>query len=223
MQNSELIQYEGVDISQEKNLILGSINLTINRGEFVYLTGKVGSGKTTFLRSLYAEIPIEKGSAQIFNYNLSNINHKEIARLRRRLGIIFQDFQLLTDRSVFGNLEFVLRVTGWKNKKDIQSRVETVLEQVGMVHKRDEMPYRLSGGEQQRVAIARALLNSPEIILADEPTRNVDNENASEIMELLRAICNMDTTVLMVTHDLNWLQNYPARVLKCEDGKLLEI
>jgi len=223
MQSSELIEYEDVDIYQGENLILENVNLTVSRGEFVYITGKVGSGKTTFLKTLYAELPIEAGSATILNYNLLNIKHKKIAQLRRKLGIIFQDFQLLTDRSVFGNLEFVLRVTGWNNDAEIKSRVDAVLAQVDMLQKSDEMPYRLSGGEQQRVAIARALLNSPEIILADEPTMNLDFENGNEIMKLLHAIRNMDTTVLMVTHDLNWLKHYPARVLKCEEGKLVEI
>ncbi|MDR1698984.1 MAG: ATP-binding cassette domain-containing protein [Prevotellaceae bacterium] len=223
MHSGELIKYEGVNIYQEQNLILGNINVAVSRGEFVYIIGKVGSGKTTFLRTLYAELPVKNGNAKVLNYNLRDIHHKEVAQLRRRIGIIFQDFQVLTDRTVFKNLEFVLQVTGWKNRKDIENRVNTVLEQVGMAHKSGEMPYRLSGGEQQRMAIARALLNSPEILLADEPTRNLDYENGKDIMELLQAIRNMDTTVLMVTHDLNWTKQYPARVLRCEDRQLLEI
>lgn len=215
-----LIKYENVDIYQEEQLILKDINLDIHKKEFVYLVGKVGSGKSTLLKSFYSEIPIAKGEAQILDFDLTRIKRKEVPLLRRKLGIVFQDFQLLIDRSVYANLEFVLRATDWKNKKEMESRINEVLEQVGMSNKGYKMPHELSGGEQQRIVIARALLNSPEIILADEPTGNLDPHTGDLIMQLLYNIRENGTTIIMATHNMSWVENYVGRVFRCEDAKL---
>ncbi|NDV78333.1 cell division ATP-binding protein FtsE [Dysgonomonas sp. 511] len=218
-----IVDYENVELSREGNTILSGVNITINQGEFIYLIGKVGSGKTTFLKSLYHEIPLTKGHGQIFDYHLENLDRKQTPHLRRKVGIVFQDFQLLTDRSVSGNLRFVLRATGWKNKDLMDMRVEEVLAQVGMQNKGYKMVYELSGGEQQRVVIARALLNSPKIILADEPTGNLDPETGNQIVELLHKISEEGTAVIMSTHNYALVQKYPGRIIKCEDEHIKDI
>lgn len=218
-----IIEYQGVELDRDGNNILSDINVSICEGEFVYLIGKVGSGKSTFLKSLYYEIPFEKGTGRIFEYELTRIKKKEIPYLRRKVGIVFQDFKLLIDRTVDKNLEFVLRATGWKNKGLIDIRIEEVLTQVGMQNKGYKMPHELSGGEQQRIAIARALLNSPEVILADEPTGNLDPETGVQIVKLLNTIAESGTAVIMSTHNYAVVQKYPGRIIRCEDGLLKDV
>ena len=209
-----IIRYQNVSICQQGLEILEGINFELNKGEFVYLIGKVGSGKTSFLKTIYGELDIQSGEAEVMGYNLRTIKQKHIPELRRRLGIVFQDFQLLTDRTVHANLEFVLRATGWKNKMDIHMRIEEVLEQVGMSGKGYKMPNELSGGEQQRIVIARAILNKPELILADEPTGNLDVETGRHIVELLKEICSQGSAILLITHNLNLLTEYPGKVYR---------
>ena len=218
-----IIRYQHVSICQQGLEILEDINFELNKGEFVYLIGKVGSGKTTFLKTVYGELDIESGEAEVMGYNLRTIKQKHIPELRRQLGIVFQDFQLLTDRTVHANLEFVLRATGWKNKVDIHTRIEEVLEQVGMSGKGYKMPNELSGGEQQRIVIARAILNKPELILADEPTGNLDVETGHNIVKLLREICTQGSAILMITHNLNMLKDYPGKVFKFENHHIEEM
>lgn len=215
--NEPLIRYRNVSICQQDVEILNDVNLELGKGEFVYLIGKVGSGKTSLLKTLYKELDIHSGEAEAMGYNLRTIKRKHIPALRRKLGIVFQDFQLLTDRNVYANLEFVLRATGWKDKREIDYRIEEVLEQVGMSDKGKKMPNELSGGEQQRIVIARAILNKPELILADEPTGNLDVETGRRIVELLRSICDTGSTILMTTHNLNLLQEYPGKVYRFAD------
>lgn len=215
--NEPLIRYRNVSICQQDVEILNNVNLELGKGEFVYLIGKVGSGKTSLLKTLYKELDIHSGEAEAMGYNLRTIKRKHIPALRRKLGIVFQDFQLLTDRNVYANLEFVLRATGWKDKREIDYRIEEVLEQVGMSDKGKKMPNELSGGEQQRIVIARAILNKPELILADEPTGNLDVETGRRIVELLRSICDAGSTILMTTHNLNLLQEYPGKVYRFAD------
>lgn len=212
-----LINYKNVEINQQDLCVLNNINMQLNKGEFVYLIGKVGSGKTSLLKTIYGELDIVSGDAEVLGYNMRTIKRKHIPELRRKLGIVFQDFQLLTDRTVYDNLEFVLRATGWKNKKEIEMRIGEVLEQVGMSNKGYKMPNELSGGEQQRIVIARAILNSPEIILADEPTGNLDVETGRQIVKLLRNICENGSSVMMTTHNLQLLQEFPGKVYKCEN------
>ncbi|MBB4035095.1 cell division transport system ATP-binding protein [Dysgonomonas hofstadii] len=218
-----IVKYEGVDLDRDRNTILSDINIAIREGEFIYLIGKVGSGKSTFLKSLYHEIPLEKGHGRILDYELENLKKKQIPYLRRKVGIVFQDFQLLTDRTAEKNLEFVLRATGWNNKDLISIRINEVLTQVGMQNKGYKMPHELSGGEQQRIVIARALLNSPEIILADEPTGNLDPETGNQIVQLLHTISQEGTAVIMSTHNYAVVQKYPGRIIKCEDGHLKDV
>ena len=218
-----LIRYQNVSICQQGLEILEDVNFELNKGEFVYLIGKVGSGKTSFLKTIYGELEIQSGEAEVMGHNLRTIKQKHIPELRRRLGIVFQDFQLLTDRTVHANLEFVLRATGWKNKVDIHMRIEEVLEQVGMSGKGYKMPNELSGGEQQRIVIARAILNKPELILADEPTGNLDVETGRRIVELLREICHQGSAILMITHNLNMLTEYPGKVFKFENHHIIDI
>ena len=218
-----IIRYQNVSICQQGLEILEDINFELNKGEFVYLIGKVGSGKTSFLKTVYGELDIESGEAEVMGYNLRTIKQKHIPELRRQLGIVFQDFQLLTDRTVHANLEFVLRATGWKNKVDIHMRIEEVLEQVGMSTKGYKMPHELSGGEQQRIVIARAILNTPEIILADEPTGNLDPETGRQIVELLRNICSNGSTVIMTTHNLQLIEEFPGKVFRCEGHRVIEV
>mgnify|MGYP001401613775 CR=1 FL=1 len=215
-----LIDYKNVQLNRNENIILRDVNLEVKRGEFLYVIGKVGSGKSTLLKSLYAEIPIKSGDANIFNYQLQHMKRKQVPFLRRKIGIVFQDFQLLIDRSVEKNLEFVLRATGWKNKASIKHRINEVLTQVGMQNKTYKMPHELSGGEQQRVVIARALLNSPSLILADEPTGNLDPETGSQIVDLLQQISQTGTAVIMSTHNYSIVQTFPGQIIKCEDMSL---
>lgn len=223
MQNAPILAYSDVELSRDIDPILSNINVEIRSGEFVYLIGKVGSGKSTFLKSIYCEQPVAGGQAQVFDYQLKGIKSKNIPYLRRKIGIVFQDFQLLTDRSVTQNLEFVLKATGWKNKALMAQRIEEVLTDVGMQNKGYKLPHELSGGEQQRIVIARALLNSPEIILADEPTGNLDPETGMQIVQLLYDIAKQGTAVLMSTHNYAVMQRFEGRVLKCEDGRLKEV
>lgn len=219
-----IIDYKDVELDRDDYNILSEVNITICKGDFVYLIGKVGSGKSTFLKSLYHEIPIKSGHAQILDYELERIKKKQVPYLRRKIGIVFQDFQLLIDRSVEKNLEFVLRATGSKNKDLINMRIEEVLTQVGMQSKGYKMPHELSGGEQQRIVIARALLNDPEIILADEPTGNLDPETGNQIVQLLHKIsAEEDTAVIMSTHNYAMVQKYPGKIIKCENGHLKEV
>lgn len=217
-----LIKYNNVELCQQEHIVLKDVNLEIKSGEFIFLLGKVGSGKSTFLKSLYAEIPVIDGDAYVLDYDLLKIKRKEVPNLRRKIGIVFQDFQLLIDRSINANLEFVLKATGWKDKNAIAEQIHHVLKQVGMQTKGYKMPHQLSGGEQQRIVIARALLNSPEIILADEPTGNLDEKTGKDIMDLLYSIRKSGTTVLVATHNLTWMYMYPGRVLKCKDEKMLD-
>ena len=218
-----IIRYENASICQQGLEILEGINFEQNKGEFVYLIGKVGSGKTSFLKTIYGELDIQSGEAEVMGFNLRTMKQKHIPDLRRRLGIVFQDFQLLTDRTVHANLEFVLRATGWKNKVDIHTRIEEVLEQVGMGGKGYKMPNELSGGEQQRIVIARAILNKPELILADEPTGNLDVETGRHIVELLKNICSQGSAILMITHNLNLLSEYPGKVYRFANHHIEEI
>lgn len=218
-----LIKYTDVELCQQELVVLKNVNIEIGKGEFIYLLGSVGSGKSTFLKSLYSEVPVEIGEAQILDYDLTKIKTKEIPHLRRKIGIVFQDFQLLIDRDVQKNLEFVLKATGWKDKKLIEEQIDSVLRQVGMVKKGYKMPHQLSGGEQQRIVIARALLNSPSIILADEPTGNLDPTIGKDIMELLYEIRKSGTTIIVATHNLAWTDLFPGRVLQIHNEKMTEV
>lgn len=217
-----IIKMTGGVIRQQKNTILKDVNVDIKSGEFIYLIGKVGSGKSSFLKTLYAELPLEYGTAEVAGFELKRIKKSQIPLLRRKCGIVFQDFKLLIDRDVYANLEFVLRATGWKNKKAIRERIETVLDKVGMNDKKHQMPHQLSGGEQQRIVLARALLNAPPIILADEPTGNIDPETSYRLVELLREICDTGKTIVIATHQYDLIEKYPGRVLCCSDGRLYE-
>ncbi len=223
MSDDLLIKYTGVQLNREENIILRDVNLEIDRGDFLYIIGKVGSGKSTLLKSMYAEIPIESGDARVFDYHLQVLKRKQIPYLRRKIGIVFQDFQLLIDRTVEKNLEFVLRATGWKDRILIKDRIIEVLTQVGMQNKTYKMPHELSGGEQQRVVIARALLNSPLLILADEPTGNLDPETGSQIVNLLQRISGAGTAVIMSTHNYSIVQTFPGRIMKCENTELIDL
>ncbi len=223
MEKKLLIKYVDVDIYQQELLVLNNVQLEIHSGEFVYLLGKVGSGKSSLLKSLYHEIPILSGVAGVLNYDLLSIKTSEVPYLRRKIGIVFQDFQLLNDRTVYANLEFVLKATGWKDNESIEEQIHNVLVQVGMPNKGYKMPHQLSGGEQQRIVIARALLNSPEMILADEPTGHLDPETGRELVELLYNIRLSGTTIIMATHNLAWMEKFPGRVIRIEDNYLREI
>ena len=220
MQSDTLVRLEHVEIAMDGEVILRDANFTLRAGEFVYLIGRVGSGKSSFLRALYAELPVETGEATIMGYDLRGITLRDTAALRRRLGIVFQDFQLLTDRTVRLNLEFILRATGWKDPDDIDRRIAETLTRTGIPDKAERMIHELSGGEQQRVAIARALLNTPAIILADEPTGNLDPETGRHIVSLLHDICRSGTAVVMTTHNYDLVRRFPARVVRCEGGRL---
>ena len=218
-----LIRYSNVSVCQQGLEILNDINFELKPGEFTYFIGKVGSGKTSLLKTIYGELDIQSGEAEVMGYNLRTIKRKQIPELRRRLGIIFQDFQLLTDRTIHANLDFVLRATGWKDKVEINMRIEEVLEEVGMSGKGYKMPNELSGGEQQRIVIARAILNKPSLILADEPTGNLDVETGRSIVELLQKICQSGSAIIMITHNLNMLTEYPGTVYKFENHGITNI
>lgn len=222
MEHKVVIELNDATVFQGHNLILSDVDIKIHKGEFWYLIGQTGSGKSSLLKTLYGEIHLEKGEGKIADFDLRTLKEKEIPFLRRKLGIVFQDFQLLTDRSVYENLRFVLKATGWKGENDIKTRIHEVLEQVGLLTKDFKMPHELSGGEQQRVVIARALLNHPEIILADEPTGNLDPKVSDDIMNLLLQISKNGTAILMATHDYRIIQKFPAKILKCENGVVHE-
>ncbi len=217
-----IIEFHTASILIKDHLVLSDLEFTIQKGEFVYVIGKVGSGKTSLIKTINAEIPLKEGSAVVTGFNLESIKQKQVPFLRRKLGIVFQDFQLLTDRTVNENLSFVLKATGWKAKEDINTRIGEVLEKVGLGFKGYKMPHQLSGGEQQRVVIARALLNDPEIILADEPTGNLDPQTSEGIMNILTDISKNGRAVVMATHNYNLLKKFPARIFKCIDGKIVE-
>lgn len=221
---SSIVKIANADIRQsDGSTILQNISLDIGVGEFIYLIGKTGSGKSSLLKTIYAALPLEVGSGEVAGFNLKEISRKNIHLLRRKLGIVFQDFNLLTDRNVEENLVFVLRATGWDNEADISTRVTEVLAEVGLAEKRNAMPFELSGGEQQRVVIARALLNKPPLILADEPTGNLDPETSDDVLTLLRNLAKQhDTAVICATHDYRILQNFPARIIRVQKGKLID-
>lgn len=219
----ELISYKHIEICQDEQIVLKDVNLTISSGEMVYLLGRVGSGKSSFMKTIYGELPLEGTYAMALDYNLLKLRRKDIPYLRRKVGVVFQDFQLLSDRNVEENLMFVLKATGWKDKRAMKSNIHDVLHQVGMAEKAYKMPYQLSGGEQQRVVIARALLNAPGLILADEPTGNLDPETGKGIMDLLYSISQAGMTVIMSTHNPAWPEQYPGRKLQFADGKIAEV
>jgi cell division transport system ATP-binding protein len=218
-----IIELTGCSIWQQNHLVLSKVNLRVGKGEFLYLVGRVGSGKSSLIKTLNAQIPLKEGVGLVAGYDLSTIRKKQVPYLRRKIGIVFQDFQLLTDRSVNENLEFVLRATGWKNKTDINKRIGEVLEKVGLGLKGFKMPHQLSGGEQQRVVIGRALLNDPEIVLADEPTGNLDPETSEGILKLLTDISKTGRAVVVATHNYTLLKKFSARTLKCENGEIRDV
>lgn len=217
-----IIEFKTASIFQDDNLVLADVNLKVNKGEFIYLIGKVGSGKTSLIKTITAELPLKKGEGTVAGFTLHKLRTSSIPYLRRKIGIVFQDFQLLTDRTVADNLTFILKATGWKNKKEMKQRIDDVLEKVGLKHKDFKMPHQLSGGEQQRVVIARALLNNPDIILADEPTGNLDPETSDEIMHILFDIAATGRAVIMATHNYGLLKKFPSKTLKCEKTRIVE-
>lgn len=217
------INYHNVEVRQQEMIVLENVDLKIQEGEFVYLIGKVGSGKSSLLKTMYSELDVHSGSAEVLGYDLTCIRRSQIPALRKRIGIVFQDFQLLIDRNIYDNLDFVLKATGWNDKRKRQFRIEEVLEQVGMQTKGYKMPHELSGGEQQRIVIARAILNTPEIILADEPTGNLDPDTGHQIVQLLRDIRSKGSTVIMTTHNLQLLEEFPGRVYRCENHRVVEV
>lgn len=218
-----ILQLKDASISQGDNLVLSNVNVEINKGEFVYLIGKTGSGKSSFMKILYGDLPLTEGEGHIVGHNLKDLKDKDIPFLRRKLGVVFQDFKLLSDRTINDNLLFVLKATGWKDKTEMNKRVEEVLDKVDMKTKGFKFPHELSGGEQQRVAIARALLNNPELILADEPTGNLDPQTSIEVMEVLQDINKNGNTILMATHDYALLLKYPSKTLKCDENEVFEV
>jgi cell division transport system ATP-binding protein len=222
MSNS-VLQLKNVSIYQGDSLVLSNVNVDMEKGDFVYLIGKTGTGKSSFMKTLYADLDLTEGEGSIVGFDLKTLQEKDIPFLRRKLGIVFQDFKLLNDRTVNGNLEFVLQATGWKDKQKISDKIEDVLNKVGMKTKGFKFPYELSGGEQQRIAIARALLNDPELILADEPTGNIDPQTSIEVMEVLQELNKKGHTILMATHDYALLLKYPSKTLKCDENKVFEV
>lgn len=221
--SASILKLHNATIFQENNPILTDVNIDIQKGEFLYLIGKTGSGKSSLMKTLYADLDLKQGEGIIVDYDLRTLKESDIPFLRRKLGIVFQDFKLLPDRNIFQNLLFVLKATGWTNEADMNVRIEEVLDRVGMLQHIRKMPHQISGGEQQRVAIARALLNDPELILADEPTGNLDPQTSVEVMEVLQNINRNGRTILMATHDYALLLKYPAKTLKCDEGKVFEV
>lgn len=218
-----ILHLKDASIYQGDSLVLSDINVEVNRGDFVYLIGKTGTGKSSFMKTLYGDLPLTHGEGSIVDFDLRALKEKDIPFLRRKLGVVFQDFKLLTDRTVNENLMFVLKATGWKDKSEMSTRIEEVLDKVGMKTKGFKFPHELSGGEQQRVAIARSLLNNPELILADEPTGNLDPQTSVEVMEVLQDINKNGNTILMATHDYALLLKYPSKTLKCDDNQVFEV
>lgn len=218
-----ILSLKDVSIFQEKNPILTNINLDVNKGEFIYLIGKTGAGKSSFLKTLYADLTLTQGEASIVDYDLRQLKENDIPYLRRKLGVVFQDFKLLPDRNVKENLLFVLKATGWIEKEEMNVKIDEVLDKVGMKNYQTKMPHQLSGGEQQRIAIARALLNDPELILADEPTGNLDPQTSAEVMQVLKKINENGKTIIMATHDYALLLKYPSKTLKFDEGKIFEV
>ncbi|WP_177760815.1 cell division ATP-binding protein FtsE [Flavobacterium sp. I3-2] len=221
--SNTILSLQNVSIFQEKTSILANITLNVNHGEFIYLIGKTGSGKSSLMKTLYADLELTEGEGTIVDFDLRTLKESQIPFLRRKIGIVFQDFKLLHDRSIYKNLLFVLKATGWTNQNEMDSRIEEVLDRVGMLAHANKMPHQISGGEQQRVAIARALLNDPELILADEPTGNLDPQTSVEVMEVLQKINANGRTIIMATHDYALLMKYPAKTLKCEGGQIFEV
>ena len=218
-----VLELKNAAIYQRESLILSEVDVKVNKGDFVYLIGKTGTGKSSFMKTLYGDLPLTEGEGHIVDFNLRTLKEKDIPYLRRKLGVVFQDFKLLTDRNIKDNLLFVLKATGWKDKKGMDSKIDEVLDKVGMKTKGFKYPYQLSGGEQQRVAIARALLNDPELILADEPTGNLDPQTSVEVMEVLQEISKNGNTILMATHDYALLLKYPSKTLKCDGQRVFEV
>ena len=219
---SELIEFTGVTIFQDERPVVGDMNVVVKKGEFVYLLGKTGSGKSSFLKVLYGDLPLSVGTAKVCGFDLGNLKQRDIPYLRRKLGIVFQDFQLLGDRTVFNNLKFVMKATGWRDEAKMKERIEGLIKKVGLEGKGNKMPHELSGGEQQRVSIARALVNDPELILADEPTGNLDPETSEEILKLLKQLSETGCAVLFATHDMMVYNKFRSRTLWFEDGKVIE-
>jgi len=221
--SQSVLSLKNVTIYQENKVILSQVNLEVNKGEFLYIIGKTGTGKSSFMKTLYGDLPLTEGDGQIVDFDLNGLRDNDIPYLRRKIGIVFQDFQLLPDRSVNDNMLFVLKATGWTDLAEMQDKIDEVLDKVGMKGFATKMPHQLSGGEQQRVAIARALLNDPEIILADEPTGNLDPQTSVEVLEVLKNINANGKTVIMATHDYALLMKFPSKTLKCEDGSIFEV
>ncbi len=220
--NNPIIQLQDINVFQQDHLVLSGVTLAINKGEFVFLIGQTGSGKSSLLKTIYGDLKISQGNGEVVGYSLTTIKEKEVPFMRRKMGIVFQDFQLLMDRSVEDNLKFVMSATAWDDPKMIAARSEEVINEVGLGGKNHKMPHQLSGGEQQRVVIARAMVNHPAVILADEPTGNLDPDSSVEIMNLLLKISKMGTAVVMATHDYRMIEKFPSRIIKCEKGKIIE-
>ena len=218
-----LVQFENATIIQNKQTILSDVNIEVQQGDFTFLIGKTGTGKSSLIKTLYADLPLQSGTGRVSDFNLVEIKQREIPFLRRKLGVVFQDFKLLPDRSIFENLSFVLKSTGWKDKKEIKERIEEVLDSLGVEGISGKYAFELSGGEQQRVAIARALLNEPELIIADEPTGNLDPQTSLEIMEVFRGLHQKGMTIIMATHDYNMIVKFPGKILRCDSGKIYEV
>lgn len=223
MTKSTIVSLQNAFIFQKKQCILNKVNLEVYPGEFVFLIGKTGTGKSSLIKTLYADLPLQEGNGSVAGFDLVKIKQKEIPYLRRKIGVVFQDFKLLPDRTVFENLQFVLHATGWKQKGEIKNKINETLSTVGLKEVLQKFPFELSGGEQQRVAIARALLNSPELIIADEPTGNLDPQTSLEIMEVFRKLHQEGMTVLMATHDYNMIVKFPGKIIRCDEGTVYEV